>query len=209
MSVSGVAENCARATSANRNDARKAKAICGFMLRRCAPPSIRMRICGRNSSIAPYPGLGVSPRLLSVALGLPGLGGTHVVRFPEARFRPFRSKASAIAWDPGAVYLSAVRAHEAEWLRSGLQNRLPRFNSGRGLQSPFPYHSGPCCRGAAAIPRRMLRRPTERSAMTDFYPLVLAALAKLDRNTEEARQALYQRARTALTGRLRKLDPPP
>jgi hypothetical protein len=22
----------------------------------------------------------------------------------------------------------------AEWLRSGLQNRLPRFNSGRGLQ---------------------------------------------------------------------------
>jgi len=55
----------------------------------------------------------------------------------------------------------------------------------------------------------MLRRPTERSAMTDFYPLVLAALAKLDRNTEEARQALYQRARTALTGRLRKLDPPP
>jgi hypothetical protein len=24
--------------------------------------------------------------------------------------------------------------HVAEWLRSGLQNRLPRFNSGRGLQ---------------------------------------------------------------------------
>jgi hypothetical protein len=23
--------------------------------------------------------------------------------------------------------------HVAEWLRSGLQNRLPRFNSGRGL----------------------------------------------------------------------------
>src|SRR6266516_1342957 len=134
MSVSGVAENCARATSANRNDARKAKAICGFMLRRCAPPRFRLRIGGRNSSIAPYPGLGVSPRLLSVALGLPGLGGTHVVRFPEARFRPFRSKASAIAWDPGAVYLSAVRGHVAEWLRSGLQNRLPRFNSGRGLQ---------------------------------------------------------------------------
>ena len=33
--------------------------------------------------------------------------------------------------------------HVAEWLRSGLQNRLPRFNSGRGLQenqslSPSP-----------------------------------------------------------------------
>ena len=44
--------------------------------------------------------------------------------------------------------------------------------------------------------------------MTDFYPMVLAALSKLDRNTEEARQALYQRARTALAGRLRSLDPP-
>ena len=27
--------------------------------------------------------------------------------------------------------------HVAEWLRSGLQNRLPRFNSGRGLQLPL------------------------------------------------------------------------
>jgi hypothetical protein len=26
-----------------------------------------------------------------------------------------------------------LRGHVAEWLRSGLQNRLPRFNSGRGL----------------------------------------------------------------------------
>jgi hypothetical protein len=24
--------------------------------------------------------------------------------------------------------------HVAEWLRNGLQNRVPRFNSGRGLQ---------------------------------------------------------------------------
>jgi hypothetical protein len=28
----------------------------------------------------------------------------------------------------------AGHGHVAEWLRSGLQNRLPRFNSGRGLQ---------------------------------------------------------------------------
>jgi hypothetical protein len=27
-----------------------------------------------------------------------------------------------------------ANGHVAEWLRSGLQNRLPRFNSGRGLQ---------------------------------------------------------------------------
>jgi hypothetical protein len=48
----------------------------------------------------------------------------------------------------------------------------------------------------------------EREAMTDFYPLVLAALSKLERNTPEARQALYQRARTTLADRLRGLDPP-
>ena len=29
------------------------------------------------------------------------------------------------------------RGHVAEWLRNGLQNRVPRFNSGRGLQNPF------------------------------------------------------------------------
>jgi hypothetical protein len=30
---------------------------------------------------------------------------------------------------------SALRkGHVAEWLRNGLQNRVPRFNSGRGLQ---------------------------------------------------------------------------
>jgi hypothetical protein len=28
---------------------------------------------------------------------------------------------------------NAGYGHVAEWLRSGLQNRLPRFNSGRGL----------------------------------------------------------------------------
>jgi hypothetical protein len=25
----------------------------------------------------------------------------------------------------------------AEWLRNGLQNRIPRFNSGRGLHNKF------------------------------------------------------------------------
>jgi hypothetical protein len=44
--------------------------------------------------------------------------------------------------------------------------------------------------------------------MTDFYPLVLRALSKLDRDTEEDRQALYQRARATLASRLRKVDPP-
>ncbi len=44
--------------------------------------------------------------------------------------------------------------------------------------------------------------------MTDFYPMVLAAVSKLDPNTEEARWALYQRARAALADRLRDLEPP-
>ena len=37
--------------------------------------------------------------------------------------------------------MSAPRwGHVAEWLRSGLQNRLPRFNSGRGLHfNPFTH----------------------------------------------------------------------
>src|SRR5437762_12540393 len=30
-----------------------------------------------------------------------------------------------------------IPGHVAEWLRSGLQNRLRRFNSGRGLHYPF------------------------------------------------------------------------
>jgi hypothetical protein len=40
-------------------------------------------------------------------------------------------------WLPisGPPYKSAPQwGHVAEWLRSGLQNRLHQFNSGRGLQ---------------------------------------------------------------------------
>jgi hypothetical protein len=33
-----------------------------------------------------------------------------------------------------------TNGHVAEWLRSGLQNRLPRFNSGRGLQLQIKKH---------------------------------------------------------------------
>jgi hypothetical protein len=33
-----------------------------------------------------------------------------------------------------AVATSPLDGHVAEWLRNGLQNRVPRFNSGRGLQ---------------------------------------------------------------------------
>jgi hypothetical protein len=34
----------------------------------------------------------------------------------------------------GCNHAGAPDGHVAEWLRNGLQNRVPRFNSGRGLQ---------------------------------------------------------------------------
>jgi len=44
--------------------------------------------------------------------------------------------------------------------------------------------------------------------MADYYPLVARAVAGLDKNTGEARRALYERARTALVAQLRGTDPP-
>lgn len=44
--------------------------------------------------------------------------------------------------------------------------------------------------------------------MADYYPLVARAVAGLDRNTGEARRALYERARTALVAQLRATTPP-
>jgi hypothetical protein len=45
--------------------------------------------------------------------------------------------------------------HVAEWLRSGLQNRLPRFNSGRGLQVLIPERTAShrnAARGSDSFP---------------------------------------------------------
>ncbi|HZP92063.1 MAG TPA: hypothetical protein VFB20_04180 [Burkholderiales bacterium] len=44
--------------------------------------------------------------------------------------------------------------------------------------------------------------------MADYYPLVARAVSGLDRNTGEARRALYERARTALVAQLRGVTPP-
>jgi hypothetical protein len=44
--------------------------------------------------------------------------------------------------------------------------------------------------------------------MADYQPLIQRAIAGLDRNTGEARRALYERARTALVAQLRGVDPP-
>ena len=44
--------------------------------------------------------------------------------------------------------------------------------------------------------------------MADYYPLIARAVGGLDKNTGEIRRVLYDRARTALVGQLRSVDPP-
>jgi uncharacterized protein DUF4339 len=43
--------------------------------------------------------------------------------------------------------------------------------------------------------------------MPDYYPLIAKAVSGLDKSTGESRRALYDRARTALLGQLRSLEP--
>jgi hypothetical protein len=51
---------------------------------------------------------------------------------------------------PAQMRMDCPDGHVAEWLRNGLQNRVPRFNSGRGLQ-PFAH----------AVPQRLLPKRSE------------------------------------------------
>ncbi|MDQ2953507.1 MAG: hypothetical protein M3R18_01030, partial [Pseudomonadota bacterium] len=44
--------------------------------------------------------------------------------------------------------------------------------------------------------------------MADYYPLIVRAVSGLEKNTGEARRALYERARTALVAQLRGVIPP-
>src|SRR3954466_3468137 len=43
--------------------------------------------------------------------------------------------------------------------------------------------------------------------MADYHPLIARAVAGLERNTGDARRALYERARTALVAQLRSVTP--
>ena len=44
--------------------------------------------------------------------------------------------------------------------------------------------------------------------MGDYYSLIARAVSRLPNKTDEARRAIYERARTALQESLRTLDPP-
>ena len=44
--------------------------------------------------------------------------------------------------------------------------------------------------------------------MADYYSLIAGAVSRLPNKTDEARRAIYERARTALQESLRALDPP-
>src|SRR5215471_9689939 len=43
--------------------------------------------------------------------------------------------------------------------------------------------------------------------MADYYPLIARAVAGLDKNTGDARRAVYERARAALVAQLRGVTP--
>ena len=45
--------------------------------------------------------------------------------------------------------------------------------------------------------------------MADYYPLLARAVAGLATSTPDTRRAIYERARTALLGQLKKVEPPP
>src|SRR6516162_7635857 len=47
-----------------------------------------------------------------------------------------------------------------------------------------------------------------RPSMADYYPLLARAVSRLPSKTDEARHAIYERARTALQENLRTYEPP-
>ena len=64
------------------------------------------------------------------------------------------------------------------------------------------------CATRSKLERRDIDGSRSRDQMTDYYPLIGKAVAGLEKNTGEARRVLYERARTALVGQLRNMNPP-
>src|SRR4029077_4896653 len=101
--------------------------------------------------VGPFPGIGPSELIRAMqsepwnapcplpASGMPIAWRTRQERtFRMSHGQIFRM--TAVPMKRGlrrALYIatySSLNGHVAEWLRNGLQNRVPRFNSGRGLQ---------------------------------------------------------------------------
>src|SRR5580704_17860949 len=61
---------------------------------------------------------------------------------------------------PVATTPVPVQGHVAEWLRNGLQNRVPRFNSGRGLQ--------PSLAQRVKVARRSVKRRRASQAASSY-----------------------------------------
>jgi hypothetical protein len=58
------------------------------------------------------------------------------------------------------------------------------------------------------VGQRTLRLIRDCPTMADYYSLIARAVSRLPNKTDEARRAIYERARTALQESLRTLDPP-
>jgi prepilin-type processing-associated H-X9-DG protein len=63
-------------------------------------------------------------------------------------------RVGAVLSTGGASYIAMADGHVAEWLRNGLQNRVPRFNSGRGLQPSLLRSFGSTNPLVRRLPRR-------------------------------------------------------
>src|ERR1700733_9861186 len=69
----------------------------------------------------------------------------------------------------GSIFADSCYGHVAEWLRNGLQNRVPRFNSGRGLQPSLARRvkgwSGRALRAFIAGPALLYALAAQRGAV--------------------------------------------
>src|SRR6516162_9477753 len=65
-----------------------------------------------------------------------------------------------------------------------------------------------CAPGTCKVRRPRHSVNIRAAPMTDYYPVISHAVTALRENTASTRRALYDRARTTLTARLRGRDPP-
>ena len=94
--------------------------------------------------------------------------------------------------------LATRRRAQHNWINinSKITNRGPYFTG-----SLYPRRTAIEC---TTVSDRARCRPT----MSDYYSVIARAVARLPSETDEARHAIYERARTAVQERLRNYNPP-